>query len=62
MKNKKFTVNVCRVSYAFHSIVVEAKTEKEAEKLALDQAGDHEYSEKSADYTVDCCLELPKTS
>jgi len=51
-KKKKFAVEVVRISHAFKTIEVEATSQAEAEKLALDQAGDHEYSEKDAEYKV----------
>ena len=50
---KKFVVTVCRTSYAFHDIEVEAKNETEANELALEDAGNHEYSEKTADYSTE---------
>ncbi|MCA6372197.1 MAG: hypothetical protein IM631_12530 [Cytophagales bacterium] len=49
---QEFTVSVMRTSYAFRDIKVQAKSQKEAEKLALDEAGDHDYSEKEADYSI----------
>jgi hypothetical protein len=49
---KKYVVSVCRTAHAFRDIEVEAKDEIEAEKLALEEAGNHEFSEKSADYTA----------
>jgi hypothetical protein len=52
-KKKKYVVSVCRTGYGFRDIEVEAKDEKEALKLALDEAGNHEFSEKTADYTTD---------
>lgn len=51
----KFTVQVCRISYAFTEIEVEAKSAKQAKDLALDESGDHNYSEKDADYKVVMC-------
>lgn len=57
-KNKKFTVTVCRTSYAFRDITVKASNEKEALELAIDEAGNHEFSEKSADYTTDGATEV----
>lgn len=48
----KFTVPVCRTSYGFRNVEVLAKSLKEAEKLALEDAGNHEFSEKDADYTI----------
>lgn len=49
----KFFITVCRTSYAFHTIEVEAEDLNEAENKALEEAGDHEYLEKSAEYSVD---------
>ena len=49
---KDFTIKVMRTSYAYRDIPVKAKNQKEAEKLALDEAGDYEYSEKDADYAI----------
>lgn len=48
----KFNVHVMRIGYAFRIIQVEAKNPKEAEELALEEAGNHEYSEKSSEYSV----------
>ena len=53
----EFKVSVCRTSYAHREIVVKAKTRKEAETLAIDEAGSHEFSEKDADYTVNFVTE-----
>ncbi|MCA6367549.1 MAG: hypothetical protein IM618_10940 [Cytophagales bacterium] len=49
---QEFTIKVMRTSYAFRDIKVQAKTQKEAEELALDEAGDHDYSERDADYSI----------
>jgi hypothetical protein len=48
-----YEVSVCRTGYGFHRIQVQARSPEEAEELALDEAGDHEYSEKSSEYTTD---------
>lgn len=48
---KSYKVPVCRISYSFLTIEVEADNEEAALALADDEAGDHSYSEKSADYT-----------
>lgn len=48
----KFKATVCRTSYSFHEIEVEAQNEEEAKQKILDVAGDYEYSEKSAEYTL----------
>lgn len=50
---KKYVVSVCRTAYAFRDIEVTAQSEKEALELALEDAGNHEFSEKTADYTTD---------
>lgn len=48
----KFKGTVCRTSFGFHEIEVEAKNESEARVKILDEAGDYEYSEKSSDYSI----------
>lgn len=48
----EFKVSVCRTSYAHKTITVKAKNRKEAEALAIDEAGGHEFSESDADYSV----------
>jgi hypothetical protein len=53
MTKQKFTVPVVRIGYGFTNIEVEATNQEEAEQLALDEAGDHEYSEKSSEYEVE---------
>jgi hypothetical protein len=49
---KKFTVTVCRTSYGFNDIEVNAETPEQAEELALENAGDYLYSEKGSEYTT----------
>lgn len=55
MANKKFKydVEVCRTSYSTRTITVEAANGEEAKQLALDAAGDLEFSEHSSDYSVE---------
>jgi alpha-glucosidase (family GH31 glycosyl hydrolase) len=48
-----YEVSVCRTGYGFHKIQVQARSPEEAEELALDEAGDHTYSDKSSEYTTD---------
>lgn len=55
--NKEFDVPVTRTSYSFRTITVKAKNRKEAIRLALEEAGDHEFSEKDADYTAEGAIE-----
>lgn len=48
----KFKATVCRTSYSFREIEVEADNEEEAKEKILDEAGDYDYSEKDADYSI----------
>ena len=49
----KHLVDICRIGYGHTTIEIEgAKDSAEAERMAMDQAGDHTYSEKEADYEV----------
>jgi len=61
MTKQKFSIPVVRIGYGFKTIEVEANSQEEAEQLALDEAGDHEYSEKSSDYEIEGIIS-PKTS
>lgn len=47
-----FDVDVCRTGYGFATIQVRATSEFEAQQAALDQAGDHLFSEKDSEYTL----------
>ena len=48
----KFTVPVLRISYQFADIDVEADTQEAADNAALDEAGNHLYSEKNVEYAL----------
>ncbi len=48
----KYKATVCRTSYSYREIEVEAKNKKEAKQKILDEAGDYEFSEKSAEYSL----------
>ncbi len=48
----QFDVTVCRTAVAFATIRVEADDADMAEHVALNNAGDHTYTEKDADYTA----------
>tara|TARA_B110000503_G_scaffold55081_1_gene88406 strand:+ start:52 stop:294 length:243 start_codon:yes stop_codon:yes gene_type:complete len=50
---KKFRVEVCRISYGFNEIEVEAETPEKAKEIALEEAGNYLYSESHADYKTD---------
>lgn len=47
----EFTVSITRVAYANRNITVKAKTRKEAEEMAIDEAGEHEFNEHTSEYT-----------
>jgi len=51
-EEKEYNIEVCRIGYGFKTITVTANSQNEAEEFALDEAGDHEYSEKTADYVL----------
>ena len=53
-KKETYKVEVCRIGYSFATIEVEAENEDEAEDLALEKAGNYDYSEKDAEYSVEC--------
>lgn len=48
----QFDIDVTRYGVSQRIITVEAETMEEAEQLALDEAGNHEFSEHSSEYTV----------
>lgn len=48
----KFQIPVCRISYGFNTIEVEADTLEQAQELALEEAPNLEFSEKDADYEL----------
>jgi hypothetical protein len=49
---KQFNIEVIRTGFGFKTIMVKAENLREAEDKALDEAGDHEYSEKSSEYGI----------
>jgi hypothetical protein len=53
MKMNKYKVNVCRITYSFLDIEVEAINQNEAKRWALDNAGNYEFPlEHTAEYEV----------
>lgn len=58
LKTMKYQVSLVRIGYGFNTIEIEAESEGEARDKALDQAGDHEYSEKTAEYDIDTIEEI----
>lgn len=51
-KPEEYEIEVCRISFAHATIKVMAHSQEEAESLALDEAGDHTYSEHDVDYQI----------
>lgn len=54
----KYNVCVTRVSYACRDIIVDADTPELAREKALEEAGDYEFSEHDADYSVSDTAEI----
>lgn len=50
---QEYEVNICRTSFAFANVRVKANSLDEATERALNEAGNHSYSEKDADYTFE---------
>ena len=57
----KYTVSVTRIGYAHLDIEVEASSPEEAEQKALDEAGNHLFSEHSSDYEAHGVTEAQTT-
>lgn len=49
---KSYDIEVCRISYAHRTITVKAASLEEAQNLALEEAGDFEFSESEVDYSL----------
>jgi len=49
---KTYRVTVCRTAYAFKEFEIKADSQKAAEAAALEMAGNYEYSEKDAEYSI----------
>lgn len=47
-----FCVEITRIGYGSHTFEIQNVTAEEAERIALRQAGNHEFSEKHSDYEV----------
>lgn len=56
----KYKVNVVRTSNGFREIEVEADNPADAASKALDEAGNHVFSEKVSDYNVEDIQEVPE--
>lgn len=55
---KKYAVVVVRIGYGFATIEVNAGSVREARIKAIDEAGNHYFSEKTAEYKVNCLMEV----
>lgn len=53
-KLHKYSVDIVRIGYGFHTVEVMATSQQEAREKAMDEAGNYEYSEKTAEYEVEC--------
>lgn len=49
---QEFSVEVCRTGWGSTTLTVTARSQQEANEKALDEAGDHEFSERDAEYTI----------
>ena len=55
----KYKVEICRVSYSFTTVEIEAETRLDAFVQAEDNGGNYsDYKEKSADYSVEGITEI----
>lgn len=54
----KYFVRVTRIGYAGANFEIEASSEKEAQDLAFEAAGNHVFSEHSSEYEIDYVGEL----
>ena len=51
-EEKVWNLQVTRIGIGHHTITVKARTREEAEALALEEAGNREYSEHSSEYEI----------
>lgn len=51
-----FDVHVVRTGYGHRTFRVSAKSQAEADRIALDEAGSHDFSENSSEYSVEGSL------
>ena len=57
---KEYVVDVQRISYASHTIVVKATSIEEAKELAIEQGMNMVFTESSAEYEIGFCEEKEK--
>lgn len=53
MEKQKFIIPVIRSGFACRNIEVEATSQEKAERLALEDAGNHEFTEHTSEYDID---------
>lgn len=54
----KFEVEIQRVSYQYHTVIIEADNEDQACNIAEEKSGDYEYKEKNAEYEIESVNEV----
>lgn len=54
----KYKVHVCRTGYAHTDLIIEANNKVMAKRKALEDACNHQFSEKDADYSVKGIIEI----
>ena len=57
---KEYVVDVQRISYASHTIIVKATSIEEAKELAIEQGMNMVFTESSAEYEIGFCEEKEK--
>ena len=58
----KYEIDVCRISYEFSKVIIDASSEREATEVAIENAGDYLYIGKSSDYDVVSVVEIEKNA
>jgi len=54
-----FCVEVTRIGFGSHTFEIQNVTAEEAQQIALEQAGNHEFSEKHSEYEVQSVYRKP---
>lgn len=57
----KYEVEITRISYASLTFGVEAESQEQAEKIAMDMAYNTGWDEDTADYEIDGCYQTELT-
>ena len=56
-KKSNFCVEITRIGYGSKTFEISDVTAEDAERIALEQAGNHEFTEKHSEYEVQCVCE-----